>query len=121
MPPHGRTDGKAVEHGGGHLRIAEHGRPLSERQVRGDDHRGAFVKFADEVEQQLAVGTGERQVTELVEHDDVEPRELGCQGPGLADPGLRVEQVHNKADLRPNLHCMAAIKARSIRCVLLFF
>ena len=38
----------------------------------------------------------ERQVTELVEHDHVEPRELDSQGPGLADPGLFFEPVHRR-------------------------
>ena len=44
--------GDAIEERGGHLGIAEHGRPLAERQVGGDDYRGALVKLADEMEQQ---------------------------------------------------------------------
>ena len=46
--------GDAIEQRGSHFRIAEDGRPLTEREVGGDDHRGAFVKLADEVKQQLA-------------------------------------------------------------------
>jgi len=34
-------------------------------------------------------------MAELVEHDHVEPGELSCQGPGLADPGLFLEPVHS--------------------------
>jgi hypothetical protein len=37
------------------------------------------------VEQQLAAGAGERQVAELVEHNHVEPGELGRQGLGLTE------------------------------------
>src|SRR5665647_3907677 len=35
--------GDAVEQRGGHLWIAEHGRPFAERQVGGNDHRGLLV------------------------------------------------------------------------------
>ena len=34
-------------------------------------HRGLFVESADQVEQQLAAGLGERQITEFVQHDEV--------------------------------------------------
>src|SRR3546814_27029 len=37
---------------------------------------------------------GERQITELVEHDQVEPRQLRRQGPAFADPGLLFEACH---------------------------
>ena len=47
---------------GGHLGVAEDGRPFAEGQVGGDDDRGALVEPADEVEQQLASGLGEGQV-----------------------------------------------------------
>ncbi len=46
--------GDAIEQRGGHFGITEHGGPLAERQVAGDDHRCAFVELADQVEQQLA-------------------------------------------------------------------
>ena len=46
--------GDAIEQRGGHLGIAEHGRPFAEGQVGGDDHRGLLVELADQVEQQLA-------------------------------------------------------------------
>ena len=72
-----------VEHGRRHLGIAEHGRPLAERQVGGADDRGTLVKLADEVEQQLATGAGERQIAELIEDDEIKPGELGSQGPCL--------------------------------------
>ena len=86
--------GDAVEQGRGHLGIAEHGRPFAEGEVRGDDDAGPLIKLADEVEQQLPSRAGERQITELVEHDQVEPRQLRRQGPALADPGLLFEACH---------------------------
>ena len=40
--------GEAVEHGA-HLSVAEHVSPFAEAQVRGDDHRGPFVKLAQQL------------------------------------------------------------------------
>ena len=39
-----------VEQRGGHLGVAEHGRPLAEGEVGGDDDRGALIEPADEME-----------------------------------------------------------------------
>src|SRR3546814_18458032 len=72
----------------GHLGIAEDGGPLAEREVRGDDDAGALIKLADEVAQQLPSRACERQIYKLVEHAQIEPRQLRSQGPALADPGL---------------------------------
>ena len=44
--------GETVEQGGGHLGVAEHGCPFAEAEVGGDDDAGAFVEFAQEVEEQ---------------------------------------------------------------------
>src|SRR3546814_3367076 len=65
---------------------------FAEGEVRGDDDAGPLIKLADEVEQQLPSRAGERQITELVEHDQVEPRQLRRQGPAFADPGLLFER-----------------------------
>jgi hypothetical protein len=43
--------GEPVEQCSGHFGIAEDGRPLAEREVCGDDDRGALEEPADEVEQ----------------------------------------------------------------------
>ena len=43
---------QAVQHGGGHLGVAEDLRPVGEGEVGGDQQRGVFVKLADQVEQQ---------------------------------------------------------------------
>jgi hypothetical protein len=44
--------GKPVQQGGGHFGIAEHVGPFAEAEVGGDDDAGAFVEFAEQVEQQ---------------------------------------------------------------------
>jgi hypothetical protein len=59
--------GEALEERGGHLGITKDARPFAEREVRGDDDRGALVEAADEVEEQLPAGLGEGKVAELVE------------------------------------------------------
>ena len=64
--------GEAIEERGGHLGVAEHGRPFAEGEVGRDDDRGLLVETADEVEQELATGLGERQIAELVEDDEVQ-------------------------------------------------
>ena len=76
--------GEPVEQRRGHLGVAEDAGPFAEGQVGGDDHRGALVELADQVEQQLAAGLGERQIAEFVEDDEVQARELARRaGPGL--------------------------------------
>ncbi len=57
---------QSVEERGRHLGVAEDGRPLPEGEVGGDDHRGAFVEPADQVEEQLPAGLGEGQVANLI-------------------------------------------------------
>ena len=72
--------GEPVEQGGGHLGVAEDGRPFAEGEVGGDDDRGALVEPAQEVEEELAAGLGERQVSELIEDDEVAPGERDLTG-----------------------------------------
>ena len=54
--------GDAIQQCRGHFGIAENLHPFGERQIRGDDLRGLFIKLADQVEQQRAVGSAERQI-----------------------------------------------------------
>jgi len=44
--------GKPVEQGGGHLGVAEDRGPFTEAQIGGDRDAGAFVKLAQQMEQQ---------------------------------------------------------------------
>ena len=41
---------EAIEHGGCHLGIAEHLRPIGERQIGSDQQRRVLIEFADQVE-----------------------------------------------------------------------
>ena len=46
--------GQAVQECGRHLGIAEDRGPFADAQIRGDDNAGAFVKFAEQMEEQRA-------------------------------------------------------------------
>ena len=45
--------GEAVEQRGGHLRVVEDPGPFTEGKVGGEDHAGALVEFAQQVEQSV--------------------------------------------------------------------
>jgi hypothetical protein len=62
---------EAIEQSGRHLGVCKDARPFTEGKICGDDDRGALVEPADEVEQELAAGLGERQISEFVEDDEV--------------------------------------------------
>ena len=51
---------QSIEQRGCHLGVAKDARPFGERQVGGDDDRGALVEPTDQMEEQLAAGLGER-------------------------------------------------------------
>ena len=85
--------GEAVEQRGGHLGIAKYRWPFAEGEVGGDDDRRAFVKFADEVEQELAASLGEGEVAKLVQDDEVEAIQVICQATLFAAAGLGFETI----------------------------
>ncbi len=64
--------GQPVEQRGGHLGIAEDGRPFAEGEVGRDDDRGMLVEPADQMEQELSAGTGKRQVAEFIKDQQIE-------------------------------------------------
>jgi hypothetical protein len=68
--------GQAVEPGRRHLGLAEHTGPFAKGEVGGHDHRGLLVEAADQVEQQLSTGLGERQIAQLIQHDEVHPAQI---------------------------------------------
>ncbi len=72
--------GELVEHGRGHLGVAEDLRPVGDGEVGGEDDRGVFAKLADQVEQLLVAGLAEGQIAQLVDNDQVVPQ------PGLDEP-----------------------------------
>ena len=57
--------GEPVEHGCGHLGVAENLRPIGKGEVGRDDDRGVLVELADEVEQQLRAGLAEGEILEV--------------------------------------------------------
>ena len=65
--------GEPVEQSCRHFWIAEHAWPFSEGEVGRHDDGRAFVQSADQMEEKLAAGLGEGQITELVQDDEVEP------------------------------------------------
>ena len=91
--------GQAVEQRGGHLGVAEYARPFAEGQIGGDDHRGLLVEAADQVEQQLAAGLGERQIAEFVEHDEVHAAEILGHPTLTAGAALGLELVDQIDDV----------------------
>jgi hypothetical protein len=48
----------------------------AEGEIGGDQNRGALVEPADEVEEELAAGLGERQLAELIEDGEVHAGEI---------------------------------------------
>src|SRR5262252_10503519 len=55
--------------------------------------RGAFVEPADQVEQHLSAADRERQITQLVEDDEIDTNKLVGEFSGLAGAGLCLELV----------------------------
>ena len=85
--------GQPIEQRGGHLGIAEHARPFAEGEIGGDDDRGTFVKPADEMEQKLAAGLGEGQISEFVQDDEVHPGQMLGKPALTSVAGLGLEAV----------------------------
>ena len=73
--------GETVEQRSRHLWIAKDAWPFAEGEVGRDDDRGALIETADQVEQQLPAGLGEREIAEFVEDDEVEAREIIGESP----------------------------------------
>ena len=90
---------QAVEQRGGHLRVAEDGGPFAKGEIGRDDDRGPLVKLADQVEQELSAGLGERKIAKFVEDQEVEAGDQ-VRGPALSfGPGFGVELVHEVDDV----------------------
>ena len=87
-----------IEQGCCHLGVSEDAWPFGKAEVGRDDDRGALVKPADQMEQQLAARLRERQITEFVEDDEINRRER-IGGAALAvelDLGLQpIDQIDN--------------------------
>ena len=84
---------EAVEQRGGHLGIAENGRPFAEGEIGGDDDRRALIEAADQVEQQLTARLRERQIAQFVEDDEVEAGEIVGKPTLAAGSALAFEAI----------------------------
>ena len=71
--------GEAVEGRSCRALAAQHLRPLLEWQVRRHDHARSLVRRADHVEQQLGTNLARRHVAQLVQHQQVQLRQLRPQ------------------------------------------
>ena len=63
--------GQAVQESAGEPLGAEHLGPLVEGQVGGDEDRAALVALAEDLEQQLGAGLGERHEAEFVDDEQL--------------------------------------------------
>ena len=68
-------------------------RLFSGGEIGGDDDRGLLVEPADQVEEQLSAGLGEREMAELVQHHEVEPGEVVGEAALAAGARLGLELV----------------------------
>jgi hypothetical protein len=84
---------EAIEQRRGHLGVAEYARPFTEGEIGGDDDRGALIETADEVEQELAAGLGERQIAEFIEDDELHAGQLIGEPSLPAASGVRRDKA----------------------------
>jgi len=91
--------GEAIDQRGRHFGITKHARPLAEAEICGDDDACAFIKFGSrrwmEEDQKTVWGTvfptthgttggAERQVSQLVQYQEVGFHQYLCDLSGLA-------------------------------------
>ena len=76
--------GETVEQGRGHLCIAKDGGPFAEAEVGGDDDARAFIKFAEQMEQQGPAGGAEGQIAKFIQDHEVELGQAFGDLPGLS-------------------------------------
>lgn len=63
--------GEAIEERRRHFGVAKNTGPFAEAQVCGDHDAGAFVEFAQQVKEQCAAGSAEREVAQLIEDNEI--------------------------------------------------
>ena len=66
----------AVQQGAGESLGAEDLGPLVEGQVGGDQDRPSLVSLAEDLEEELSTGLGERDEAQLVDDEQLEPGQL---------------------------------------------
>ena len=85
--------GEAIEERRRHFGVAKNPGPFAEAQVCGDDDAGAFVDFAQQVKEQGAAGRAEREVTQLIEDNEVVAHKSLGQLSGLSVCFLLFESI----------------------------
>src|SRR4029077_5243065 len=89
---------QSIEQRGRHLGVCEDAWPFAEGQVGRDDDGGALVKAADQMEEQLAAGLGEREIAEFVEDDEVEPGQVIGEAALPAGTGFTFQPINEVDD-----------------------
>ena len=101
--------GQTVEQRGGHFGVAKNTRPFAKCEIGCHDHRGLLIEAADQVEQQLSAGLCERQIAELVEHDEILAAQIVGQAPRPSGAALGLKSVDQIDDIeRPAARTAAA-------------
>ena len=67
---------EAVQQGAGESLRAEDLGPLAEGQVGGDQDRPSLVALAEDLEEELSAGLGERYEAQLADDEQLEPGQL---------------------------------------------
>ena len=96
--------GQSIQQGRGHLGVIEHLSPFAEREVGGDDQAGAFVEFADQMEQQGAPSRREWQVAQFIKDHQIGISQAQGDASGLAFRLLllqRVDQFDGRQEADP--------------------
>lgn len=109
--------GQAVQRGAGESLVAEDFGPVLERQVGGQDDAGPFVRGGNDVEEQVGAGLAGRYLTELVEHEQVEPDKLAADA-GIGDESQIMSQAFADCETAPQLaSCGATPKEKWRECM----
>ena len=85
---------ESVEERGGKDRVTEDFSPPLKALVRCNDDRGLFIEFRNEGEEEIGLGTGNREITELIDNKELaffEPTEAVLR---LHRNFLRFEYMH---------------------------
>src|SRR3954447_24783231 len=88
--------------------VTKDARPFGKGPIGRDHNRGALVDPADQGEEPLSAGPGERQIAELVEPDEVHAGEVVGQPSLPAGAGLAFPPVHQVEDGVTAAPCTAA-------------
>ena len=101
---------QAVQQRSRHFRVTEDTGPFTEGEISGDDDRGALVKAADQVEQQLTTRLSKEQIAQFVEDDEVEACKVIGHATLFAAASLSLQPVHQIDHVEEAATCAGADK-----------